>query len=245
MKHRSKAFSLVELLVVIGIIAVLLGILLPTVAKARKQANTVKCLNNMRQMVIAVNTFSRDNNDTFPAVGGYGTGGSLAWAFDHRTAATTTWKQVDVTHGQIYKYLSNVTIYHCPQDPGPWPAGAVNNLISYVMNGAMCGYGNGGLGLNILQYRADDIVFWEIPPYDPARNGGNDSTNFPSEGVIARHKRGTCLGHLDGHADILSAMEFGAMCQKPARSSLYCSPLQTDGGQSMGTGYPPLRIDYE
>jgi prepilin-type N-terminal cleavage/methylation domain-containing protein/prepilin-type processing-associated H-X9-DG protein len=58
---RRQAFTLVELLVVIGIIAVLVAVLLPTLGKARRQANRAFCLNNIRNMQIAQIQYANDN----------------------------------------------------------------------------------------------------------------------------------------------------------------------------------------
>lgn len=64
--HRPKAFSLVELLVVISIIGVLIGILLPVLAGARKSVQKTTCAGNLRQIGIAVQAHRTDNKDTLP-----------------------------------------------------------------------------------------------------------------------------------------------------------------------------------
>jgi prepilin-type processing-associated H-X9-DG protein len=63
---RRAAFTLVELLVVIGVIALLIGILLPALNKARKSANTAKCLSNCHQMFMAFEMYAINNRDYLP-----------------------------------------------------------------------------------------------------------------------------------------------------------------------------------
>ncbi len=66
--RRPRGFTLIELLVVIAIIALLIGILLPALGRARESARTAKCLSNVRQMSIAMNGYAHDSRGWYPVM---------------------------------------------------------------------------------------------------------------------------------------------------------------------------------
>src|SRR5438270_13665048 len=65
-RGARRAFTLIELMVVIGIIAILLGILLPSLSRARESSNRAKCLSNLRQVGGAYVMYAMDHNGRLP-----------------------------------------------------------------------------------------------------------------------------------------------------------------------------------
>ena len=76
MSHRQgRGFTLVELLVVIGIIALLISILLPALSRAKEKARQTLCVNNEHQMGLGYHLYAEDNRDSYPAQRGWGAAG--------------------------------------------------------------------------------------------------------------------------------------------------------------------------
>jgi prepilin-type N-terminal cleavage/methylation domain-containing protein/prepilin-type processing-associated H-X9-DG protein len=116
---RHGGFTLIELLVVIGIIAVLAGILLPTLAKAKQKAIAAACVNNQKQLILAFHLYANDFNDEIISSSGMGSGGlwpmpaiSAGMTLDAAMASV----QTAITNGVLWKYCPAYSAYHCPGD---------------------------------------------------------------------------------------------------------------------------------
>ena len=109
-KPQFRAFTLVELLVVIAIIAILAALLLPALAKAKQRAQTAGCQNNLKQLQLSYRMYGDDNHDYLPpneAIPNL----DVSWVLGNaHTDVTTT----NVQNGLIFPYNHQVKIYVCP-----------------------------------------------------------------------------------------------------------------------------------
>ena len=171
---KRKAFTLVELLVVIGIIAVLVSLLFPAMLGARESAHRVKCLANLRSLVQAVSAYGGDNNRClpFPNLDMGGTqpaavGGQVPPGWLYRAPAQARLDELGNRareSGSLWTYLKKPDAYRCPLDTDPDLGGPAHRMTSYLMNGAAVGYSETRYpALRPDRFKSTDVVlFWEV-----------------------------------------------------------------------------------
>jgi len=152
---RRRAFTLIELLVVIAIIAVLIGILFPTLRTARESGRSTKCLTNQRSLSQCVTAYGGDFKDAI--VSSWTNSLEIAnswtdWPCNDAgaplseaalNAATNVTPHINgVRNGKLYEYAQDPAVYHCPSDKRDQyrtNAGARLAWVTYSMPNFMAG----------------------------------------------------------------------------------------------------------
>jgi prepilin-type N-terminal cleavage/methylation domain-containing protein/prepilin-type processing-associated H-X9-DG protein len=189
--RRRQGFTLIEMLVVIGIIAVLAAILFPVFSAARKSARRAACVSNLRQLVQAQKMYSDDNDRGLIPARTYGAPGTLGY----------TWCLT------LQPYIGNKQILICGEDDKPQLALSSTDLPhSYGINynltfnvaftGAPFTYSMASVN------RTTDLLIF----FDLASTANAMGASYYSGGVARMSTRhmGKCgVGFLDGHAKMM------------------------------------------
>ncbi len=147
--NRQAGFTLIELLVVIAIIAILAGLLLPALAKAKQKAQGIYCMSNQKQLTLAWIMYADDNQGNLvPNKDGGTTDFALSWVpgwlnFEPNNTANTN--QNYLANAKIGSYTKNLGIYRCPSDTFLCKMGSkqLPRVRSVGMNGFIEGGGYG------------------------------------------------------------------------------------------------------
>jgi prepilin-type N-terminal cleavage/methylation domain-containing protein len=250
-----RAFTLVELLVVIGIIAILIAILLPALQRAKEQANAVKCSNNMKQLMTAFITFAHDNKGHLPG-NRANWNDPVEWKRDFLYGRFQWSGNFDKApqNGTIWKYIRNADVYRCPSIQGNYARVGSGHMTNSRFDVAVYPIWRGAKMTKIKQqsyflnptnpsksgYFLTPILVQEAP-HNQNSESWKEGNHSESDWMATVHNKGSYYGAIDG------SVQFFA--HPPGTNSTNWYAWPPSGRPRSGVGHPQygnqMGKDYE
>lgn len=222
MYKQKQGFTLVELLVVIAIIALLMGILMPALSRARDQAQTIACRSNLKNLALGWTMYVDDNegnliegetsDDSKPLLTGW-----VKYAMGSEIDFVDREKE-GIKNGNLWPYIRNLDVYNCPADRAMKDhAGETTDIKkalfrSYAIPGGMNGnHSQYELGVEVKKFMnikapATKYIFVEEDHVGLNSNWGSWILDPKGkkwhDGMAILHHKKACLAFADGHAEI-------------------------------------------
>lgn len=229
---KTRGFTLIELLVVIAIIAILAGMLLPALAKAKAKTQGTKCMSHMKQMQTGWQMYALDHEGRIVL---NWLGSAQAWIGGGVNSLPGATNANDIKNGKLWQYNPSLEIYRCAAASGPKDLPSTINkaqmkgqpLIRHVSMQGRMGGSNGAdggvdtswvLGTKYPQYKRDTdiknpnpseaMVFLDESKetvddgYFAVKAPAPDGPEIWQNSPTVRHNKGAGFSFADGHAEI-------------------------------------------
>ncbi|HTD67334.1 MAG TPA: DUF1559 domain-containing protein, partial [Candidatus Limnocylindria bacterium] len=180
MERGKTAFTLIELLVVIAIIAILAALLLPALAQARESGRRIACVNNLRQLAVAVQMYADESDDKLPnvwdsAVGTGQSSGSNGWIYFTDFGNPT---KFDPRQGSLFQFAPNPKVFVCPSDRAQ--SGGSYSINARLSRATATTGLYEGIGASALTAPSSTLLFLEeAAPQTLGGDSSNDSYHDP------------------------------------------------------------------